>query len=109
MHNKKGRSEMDIITSILEAAKAEGEYGFSQTRIMYKAFLSYEQLKQYLPILIDNDVLHDYKETRTLKITEKGLRFLEIYHEIHKLTREDDSCINIINYEEDKNTSTHAE
>lgn len=49
---------------------------------MYKAFLSYEQLKQYLPILMDNYVLQRDEETHTLKITEKGIRFLQIYDEI---------------------------
>ncbi len=85
----RNRSQMSIIADILEAAKDEGEYGASRTKIMYKAFLSYEQLKQYLPILIDNEVLHYDEETRTLKITEKGFRFLQIYHEIRKHTMEE--------------------
>lgn len=95
---------MSIIAAILEVAKAEGDYGALQTKIMYKAFLSYEQLEQYLPILTDNDVLRYDEETRTLNITEKGLRFLEIYQKIRKLTVEDSA--NII--KDDKKTS-HAE
>ncbi len=104
----RNRSEMKIIVAILEAAKAEGQYGAPQTRIMYKAFLSYEQLKQYLPILRDNDVLRYNEETRTLKITEKGLRFLEIYKEINKITmKEEDDSSNKVNIITDSNKYKH--
>ncbi len=77
---------MNIIGSILEVAKEEGKYGASQTKIMYKVFLSYEQLKQYLLILAENNLLLHDEETRTLKITDKGLRFLEIYCEMRKVS-----------------------
>lgn len=55
---------------------------------MYKGFLSYDQLKSYLPILTDSGLLRYDEETVTFKITEKGLRFLQIYHKIHKITTE---------------------
>ena len=43
------RSRSDIAALILEAANG----GAAKTKIMYKAFLSYVQLKQYLNILIE--------------------------------------------------------
>jgi predicted transcriptional regulator len=62
----KYRSRTEIASHILEAANG----GATKTRIMYKAFLSYSQLKEYLGILIQNDLLAIYKTT------SKGLRFL---------------------------------
>jgi len=51
---------------------------------MYKAFLSYNQLKDYLSILIENNLL-EYLGTRTFKTTEKGLKFLKTHNEIGEL------------------------
>ena len=42
----KYRSRTDIVALILEATKD----GAAKTKIMYKAFLSYSQLKDYLSI-----------------------------------------------------------
>jgi PleD family two-component response regulator len=58
---------------------------------MYKVFLSYEQLKQYLTILTDNYLLRYDEETQTLKITEKGVWFLQIYNEIVNVMSQDNN------------------
>lgn len=63
---------------MLEAADG----GVTKTRIMYKAFLSYEQLKEYLVLLCENGLLEYNEESRTYKTTYKGIRFLEIYSQI---------------------------
>ena len=47
----KYRSRTEIVAMILEAANG----GATKTKIMYKAFLSYAQLKEYLSVLIEND------------------------------------------------------
>jgi predicted transcriptional regulator len=73
------RSRTDIISQILEAANGGDA---TKTKMMYKAFLSYSQMKEYLTILTDNDLLRYDQETHTFKTTEKGLRFLEIYNQI---------------------------
>jgi predicted transcriptional regulator len=39
---------------ILDAANEGGE---TKTKIMYFAFLSYNQVKEYLPILIENNLI----------------------------------------------------
>ncbi|HEX7256548.1 MAG TPA: winged helix-turn-helix domain-containing protein [Nitrososphaeraceae archaeon] len=44
---------------------------------MYIAFLSYNQLKEYLSVLIENNLLEYLVGTRTFKTTEKGLNFLK--------------------------------
>jgi predicted transcriptional regulator len=45
---------------------------------MYRAFLSYAQLKEYLTVLEENELLAYDKSEQTYKTTQKGLRFLDI-------------------------------
>ena len=52
----KNRSRTELASNILEAANG----GATKTRIMYRAFLSYAQLKEYLAMLTQNGLLsHD--------------------------------------------------
>jgi predicted transcriptional regulator len=76
------RSRSEIVTQILEVANGSGSDGATKTEIMYKVFLSYVQLKEYLVVLIESGLLRYVGETHTFKITEKGLRFLEAYNQI---------------------------
>ena len=76
------RSRTEIVAIILEAANGEGE---TKTKIMYFAFLSYNQLNEYLSLLIENNLLEYLDGTRTFKTTEKGLHFLKMHNEIKKL------------------------
>ena len=70
--NMKNRNRIEIISQILDIASGGGA---TKTKIMYKAFLSYAQLKEYLEILIQNDLLAN--DTPAIyKTTSKGLRFL---------------------------------
>ncbi len=66
---------------ILEA----GNGGATKTRIMYKAFLSYAQLREYLSVLIENSLLEYLEGSQTYKTTEKGLNFLKMHNEIGEL------------------------
>jgi predicted transcriptional regulator len=75
----KYRSRNDIINEILDAANGGGA---TKTKIMYQAFLSYVQLKEYLTVLIDNQLLNYDVDTRQFKTTEKGLRFLDTFNQI---------------------------
>jgi predicted transcriptional regulator len=77
----KYRSRTDIAALILEAAKD----GAAKTKIMYKAFLSYAQLKEYLNKLLENGLIEYNKEERIFRITEKGLRFLQLYNQADEL------------------------
>ena len=76
----KYRSRTEIVAMILEAANG----GATKTKIMYKAFLSYAQLKEYLSVLIENNLLY-LEGTQTYKTTEKGLNFLKMHSEIGEL------------------------
>ena len=77
----KYRSRTEIVAMILEAANG----GATKTRIMYKAFLSYAQLREYLSILIENNLLEYLEGSQTYKTTEKGLNFLKMHNEIGEL------------------------
>lgn len=70
----KYRSRTEIASRILESA-AEGT---TKTRIMYKAFLSYSQLQEYLSVLEENGLLAHDKGEQLYKTTEKGKHFLDI-------------------------------
>jgi predicted transcriptional regulator len=68
----KNRGRTELASNILEAANG----GATKTKIMYKAFLSYAQLKEYLAILIQNGLMtHDVEGI--YRTTSKGIRFLE--------------------------------
>ena len=77
----KYRSRTEIVAMILEAANG----GATKTKIMYKAFLSYAQLKEYLSVLIGNNLLDYLEGSQTYKTTEKGLNFLKMNNEIAEL------------------------
>jgi predicted transcriptional regulator len=75
----KYRSRIELASNILEAANG----GATKTRIMYKAFLSYEQLKEYLAMLTQNSLLS--RQGDNYKTTSKGIRFLESTRELGSL------------------------
>ena len=77
----KYRSRTEIVAMILEAANG----GATKTKIMYKAFLSYSQLKEYLSVMIKKNLLEYSDGTKTFRTTEKGLNLLKMHNEIDEL------------------------
>ena len=77
----KYRSSTEIVAMILDAANG----GETKTKIMYKDYLSYHQLKEYLSVLIENNLLEYIDRTQTFKTTEKGLFFLKMHNAIEEL------------------------
>jgi len=77
----KYRSRTEIVSNILDAANG----GTTKTKIMYIAFLSYNQLNEYLSLLIENNLVEYLDGTKTFKTTEKGLFFLKVHNEIGEL------------------------
>jgi predicted transcriptional regulator len=77
----KYRSRTEIVSMILEAANG----GATKTKIMYKAFLSYAQLKEYLSVLIENNLIEYLEGVQTYKTTEKGFNLLKMHNEIGEL------------------------
>jgi predicted transcriptional regulator len=88
------RNRIEIIAQILEVVNDSsgdgngGDDGVPKTKIMYKAFLNYAQLKEYLTILTDNGLLSYDLGTQTFKTTQKALRFLKAYGQLDRLTKE---------------------
>jgi predicted transcriptional regulator len=82
------RSRTEIISQILEAANSPVR--ITKTKLMYKVFLSHDQLKGYVKVLTESDLLHYDYVTRTFKTTEKGLRFLNLYNKIDQLMKEEE-------------------
>lgn len=68
---------MDIAAAILELAQG----GAIKTRIMYGAFLSFPQLKEYLALLMENGMLDYVKNERKYHTTERGTHFIKRYRE----------------------------
>ena len=76
---------MDIAAAILETA-LNGE---KKSRIMYIAFLSFLQLKEYLEMLMDAGLLDYAKDERIYSTTESGRRFLKMYREVDSMIPRD--------------------
>ena len=77
----KYRSRTEIVSNILEAANG----GVTKTKIMYKAYLSYNQLREYLSILIENNLIEYLDVDNKFKTTEKGLNLLKMHNEMAEL------------------------
>ena len=78
------RSRTEIAATILDAANG----GTTKTKIMYNAYLSYNQLKEYISILIENNLLDYIEGARTFRTTKKGLNFLKMYREMTELLQQ---------------------
>lgn len=58
----------------------------TKTKIMYTAFLSYQQLKEYLAILQENDLIEYREGERAYRTTSKGMQLLQLSNRIEELT-----------------------
>ena len=67
------RSRTEIVGMILDAANEGGE---TKTKIMYFAFLSYNQLKEYLSVLVENNIIEYLEGANKYKTTKKDCSFL---------------------------------
>lgn len=79
------RDRAEIIRQILEVAN--GAVDITRTKLMYKAFLSYTQMKEYLMLLTESDLLSYDSITHTYKTTEKGLRLLQFYNQLDDMMK----------------------
>ena len=79
----KYRSRSEIVRSILDAANA-GE-GASRTRLMYKSYLAYNQLKDYLAHLQENNLIDYEVGMRCYRITEKGIHLLRLQNKMEEI------------------------
>ena len=79
------RSRDDIISDILEVASGGGIA--TKMGIMYQAFLSHAQMKDYLIFLTQHDLIDYDVDAQVYKTTEKGLRFLHICNKMDGMTK----------------------
>jgi predicted transcriptional regulator len=77
------RTKEEITALILEAIVHTNRA--TQTIIMYKAYLTHVQLKQFLSSLTEKGLIEYHKLERTYIITEKGMHFLEVYNQLNQL------------------------
>jgi predicted transcriptional regulator len=77
----KYRSRTEIAAMILECTRT----GSTKTKIMYKAYLSYSQVQEYLKYLQESDLLTYEKGTQLYRPTEKGLKFLNLSQELNEM------------------------
>ena len=97
----KYRSRTDIVAQILEAAN-ESDGGATKTKIMYKAYLSYAQLKEYLAVLVESGLLQVVENGSTTnnqiyRTAEKGWQFLKLYNSIGELANSGSNSNNYAN------------
>ena len=78
------RSRTEIVSMILDVANG----GATKTKIMYKAMLSYNKLKNHLYVMIENNLLEYLDGTHEFKTTEKGLNLLKIHNEMAELLQQ---------------------
>lgn len=74
----KYRSRTEIVAQMLSAAVKPA----TETKIMYDAFLSFTQVKEYLKVLVDNELLDHDDKNDVYRTADKGRRFLHIYSNI---------------------------
>ena len=75
------RNRIDIIAQLLDAASNPT----TKTKMMYKAMLSYEQLKEYLVMLTENDLIAYDNPSRRFTTTNKGYHFVKRYEDLNNL------------------------
>ncbi|MFZ0894806.1 MAG: winged helix-turn-helix domain-containing protein [Candidatus Nitrosopolaris sp.] len=79
----KNRSRSEIYRSILETANADE--GTNKTKLMYKSYLSFNQLKEYLGILQENGLIEYEVGMRCYRITERGIRVLQLQNKMEEI------------------------
>jgi predicted transcriptional regulator len=79
----KHRTEEEIAAVILEAVANTNRA--TQTIIMYKAYLTFVQVKYFLACLLEKGLIEYQKEERLYTITDKGIHFIQIYNQLNQL------------------------
>ena len=80
-------TRLDMVSQILEVVNSSSGDGATKNRLMYEVSLSHAQLDEYVMMLTERDLLHYDRQMHTLRITEKGLRFLKIYNQIDDMIK----------------------
>ena len=57
----------------------------TKSKLMYSEFISFNQLREYLSMLVENGLMQYEEGTRTYRTTEKGIRFLHLQNKIDEV------------------------
>ena len=76
------RSRSEVIPSILESTNGNK---IRVTEIQFKAYLSYNILKEYLVDLLRCDLIEYIEGERTFKTTPKGIQALQTYNKMEEM------------------------
>ena len=78
----KNRGRTEMLAAMLEVAKGK----VTKTKIMYIAFLSYGQLKEYLSILIENNLIEYLDGDNNIQDYRKRIKLiLKCHNEIGRI------------------------
>src|SRR5919202_6243682 len=66
----KHRSKIEIIADILENIRNNSN--ISTSKLMLKTFISYNQAKEYIPLLLQTELVKHDNNERSFRITNKG-------------------------------------
>ena len=80
-------TRLDMVSQILEVANSSSGDGATKNRLMYEVSLGHAQLDEYVMMLTERDLLHYDRQMHTLRITEKGLRFLKTYNQMYDIIK----------------------
>jgi predicted transcriptional regulator len=69
----KYRSKSEKVGLLLDAANGGGS---TKIKLMYKAYLSFIQLREYLALLVENGLIEYQEGMQTYRTTEKGKMFI---------------------------------
>ena len=84
----RNRDRNEIVASILQSVRNAGkDDGIRRTRIMYNSFLSYSMVTHYLKLLTENGSLEYDELNKAYRITEAGLRVLELHNKIIEMLK----------------------
>ena len=81
----KNRSRTDLIASILEVIYRGGS---TKTKIMYGAFMSYDQLNEYMSFILEAGLIESQMNGHShpsFKLTEKGRHFLDLQNQMNEM------------------------
>lgn len=92
MMKNRHRSRGEIIASILQAVNGNS---LRQTEILYRTYLSHNLLKEYLILLLENELIEYAAGERTFKTTDKGMRYLQMHTQLGQLTVKQNSKVTL--------------
>ena len=80
------RDRTEIIRQILDIING-AETHLTKSKIMYKTFLSYRQLKDYLALLIEKELLSSDPLAQKYTTTKEGKRLLRFCNELDEMMK----------------------